>query len=411
MMTHRHADHIAGFARCAETYKKLKVGAVWMPIWESQYSTTAMKFQAQLLQTAASLRSHFAGLTQPSTDEVTARKFMENAIGPLGAAGGSNAAALQLLKQGFAGVTPNYYKAGDSPTIPQVLRDAGLEASILGPPPIDDLDLMKLMDLQKGVGEYLAGEGEGNGNGPYDPFGPAWEVTPPNLSPNDAKRSFTLAGLREWQIQRSLLEFSSVADAEAARLRMEEALKASQPIAALVAATTLNSFLNNQSLVVLFKFKNKKLLFVGDAQAGNWEHWLYGTDAPNKTGASAVSSSAEQILTSLDFYKVGHHGSTNATPKVVVDSLGAGAKKFAAMCSTQKGVYGTESPGDPSKGTEVPRIPLLNALEAKCALVRSDQMQIQANGKVIAAAAPAPLPASGDGYRFEPGKLWVDCYL
>jgi hypothetical protein len=49
---------------------------------------------------------------------------------------------------------------------------------------------------------------------------------------------------------------------------------------------------------------------------------LYGTDAPDKTGDSAVSGSAEQILTSLDFYKVGHHGSTNATPKVVVDSLG-----------------------------------------------------------------------------------------
>jgi hypothetical protein len=81
------------------------------------------------------------------------------------------------------------------------------------------------------------------------------------------------------------------------------------------------------------------------------------------------------------------------------------------MCSTQKSVYGTESPGDPSKGTEVPRIPLLSALQAKCALVRSDQVKIEANGKVIAAAVPAPLPASGDGYRFEQGNLWVDCYL
>jgi hypothetical protein len=71
----------------------------------------------------------------------------------------------------------------------------------------------------------------------------------------------------------------------------------------------------------------------------------------------------------------------------------------------------TGARGDPTKGTEVPRVPLLTALEAKCALVRSDQVQIKANGKVIAAAAPAPLPASGDGYRFDPGDLYVDCYL
>ena len=54
---------------------------------------------------------------------------------------------------------------------------------------------------------------------------------------------------------------------------MERSLKACQPEAALVAAKQLNSFLNNQSLVVLFEYKGKRLLFVGDAQAGNWEHW------------------------------------------------------------------------------------------------------------------------------------------
>src|SRR5262249_20398457 len=211
MMTHRHADHIAGFARCAETYKKLRVGAVWMPIWESQYSPTALKYQAELAQTALSLSNHFAGLGQPSDDEITARAFMENAIGsPAAGAGGSNAQALDLLKRGLSGVTPGYYKAGDTPNIPQVLRDAGLEASILGPPPADDLELMKLMDLQKGVGEYLAAEGDANGKQPFEPFGTAWEAKPPTLSPNDAGRSFTHSGLREWATDRTLLEFGSV---------------------------------------------------------------------------------------------------------------------------------------------------------------------------------------------------------
>ena len=33
---------------------------------------------------------------------------------------------------------------------------------------------------------------------------------------------------------------------------------------------------------MLFTFGGKKLLFVGDAQAGNWEHWLYRVDAPDR---------------------------------------------------------------------------------------------------------------------------------
>src|SRR5262249_32890231 len=56
IMTHRHADHIAGFARCAETFRGLTVGGVWMPIWESEYEPTALKFQAERTRTALQLR-------------------------------------------------------------------------------------------------------------------------------------------------------------------------------------------------------------------------------------------------------------------------------------------------------------------------------------------------------------------
>jgi len=131
IMTHRHADHLAGFARCVDTFKKLKVGAVWMPIWESEYEPTAVKFQAELTRTALGLRQHLTALGANATEEqITARKFMENATGELGAAGsaakGSNALALELLKRGFAGVTPSYYKNGDTAVLPKTLVDAGL---------------------------------------------------------------------------------------------------------------------------------------------------------------------------------------------------------------------------------------------------------------------------------------------
>ncbi len=163
--------------------------------------------------------------------------------------------------------------------------------------------------------------------------------------------------------------------------------------------------------MVLFTFKGKKLLFVGDAQAGNWEHWLFKTDTPDKNATGTMDSVAQQILTSLNFYKVGHHGSGNATPKAAVEMMGTQNHKFAAMCSTQEGVYGTEDPDDPTKGTEVPRIPLLEKLGSESALVRSDQIPIAIPGLKVEAKVPAALPTPLPGYRFEQGPLWVDCYL
>ena len=416
IMTHRHADHIAGFARCADTFKTLTVGGVWMPIWESEYEPTALKFQAELTRTALGLRQHLTSLGASASEaQNTARKYMENATGELdaiGAAGkGSNAVALDLLKHGFTGVTPNYYKGGDKAVLPQALVDAGLSCQILGPPPVADVDLMKLMDLQKNVGQYLTNT-DAEGTGVYEPFGTEWEIDPAIAPTNGQSEFYNPESFREW-VEGPRKSWEPVTNEEAlrARCKMEAQLQQSQPIAALTAAKQLNAFLNNQSLVVLFTFKGKNLLFVGDAQAGNWEHWLFGTDAPDKLASGTIAPVARQILTSLDFYKVGHHGSGNATPKAAADMMGTQDHKFVAMCSTQADVYGTEDPDDSTKGTEVPRAPLLAKLASESALVRSDQIAITVDGKEIEAKVPTPLPAPLPGSRLKKGALWVDCYL
>ena len=421
IMTHRHADHIAGFARCADKFEKLKIAAVWMPIWESEYEPTALKFQTELTHAALGLQRHLTALATNATEKQntvlkcnTALEYMQNATGnfdgiaALGKA--SNAVALDLLKRGFSGVSPKYYKAGDKPQLPDALAKIGLKCEILGPPPITDLDLMKLMDLKKNVGQYLADQADEEGVD-FTPFGAEWEIDPSQKPETVNNEFYTPESFREW-ILGERKSWGPVQEEESrkARDRMENMLDQLQPIVALTAAKQLNSFLNNQSLVTLFEFKGKKLLFVGDAQAGNWEHWLFSSDTPDKVGTGSIDAVAREILTSLDFYKVGHHGSGNATPKLVAETMGTG-KKFAAMCSTEEGVYGTEDPDDPTKGTEVPRGPLLKKLASDSALVRSDQFPITVNGTEIRARAPAPLPPSIPGCRFEVGPLWVDCYL
>ncbi|MCP4072432.1 MAG: hypothetical protein GY742_11925 [Hyphomicrobiales bacterium] len=77
-------------------------------------------------------------------------------------------------------------------------------------------------------------------------------------------------------------------------------------------ALKLNRGINNTSLVLAFELvqTGKVLLFVGDAQNGNWKswddgHWLEGED----------KITAKNLLERTVLYKVGHHGSHNATLK------------------------------------------------------------------------------------------------
>jgi hypothetical protein len=177
------------------------------------------------------------------------------------------------------------------------------------------------------------------------------------------------------------------------------------PEALFLAAKKLDSMLNNQSLVVLFTWKEKKLLFAGDAQGGNWEYWLYDMDKPKSDpSAETLAKEGRDVLGSLDFYKVGHHGSTNATPISAVEAMGG---HFVSMCSTEAGTFGSIE-----NKSEVPREPLLDALSKKSALVRSDQIDVELEGLNVPAAADAPakLPKPKSG-KFVVGSCYVDYLL
>ena len=394
IVTHRHADHIIGFSRCEEVFKEFKVDAIWMPHWETEYVAEVVNFQADLTALALDVQQQLAAAGPEDADAAAILGMLENATGVSrkeGPGGGTNAKSLDLLKTKL-GVKPKYLSRGDKPTLPAGLVAAGLEATILGPPPADALDFMKLTDLKKGVGQYLgAAQGGGGTKGGLAPFASAWVATPDD---------YPVSAFREWA-PRSARRDSDQRSSE----RIEQVIAEAQPAALFTAAKQLDNFLNNQSLVVLFTWNGKTLLFAGDAQAGNWEYWLYDLDTPSKTtlGVTPTPEGAS-ILGKLDFYKVGHHGSTNATPIAAVAAMGTG---FAAMCSTQ-----ADSFGSVENASEVPRGPLLDALGKKCALVRSDQIKVEFDGLDVPPAADTPAevtkPRRG---RYEVGSCFVDYVL
>jgi beta-lactamase superfamily II metal-dependent hydrolase len=406
IMTHRHADHIAGFK--VERFNDFKASMVWMPYWEQfnekkvdsgnnlQLDTQAfaaslanvalqlsggenadaMKALVQLgkphgVETkdvnsahnllvniqdlAANLAIQFRGRDDADAKEALAQLGNATGIADFNAAASDkkklagNAAALNMLKNhlGSNGDNVRYYAAGDKPDLPKELT--GLKATILGPPPEKSKSFLALMDLKKGVGQYLDSMTDGvDGPSPIQPFAKEWIVEAKDYPQQEA------------------LKYDDIA----------QRVNTAQPDMLAAAAAKIENFLNNQSLVVLFEFDGKKLLFAGDAQGGNWEYWLYKIEAPLKdpTDAGDIVEASKELLQTIDFYKVGHHGSTNATPIPVVEAAVARpttSKGFVSMCSTEKGVY-----GNPDKDTEVPRVLLMDELNKGSCLVRSDSIPI-----------------------------------
>jgi len=357
IMTHRHADHIAGFK--AERFKDFKASMVWMPYWEQfnekQTPDSANNLLLDIQDLAASLAIQFRGRGDSDAKEALAQLGNATGIDDFSAAAtdkkkrGGNAVALDMLKiqLGSNGANVRYYAAGDKPELPDELKD--LKATILGPPPEKAKAFLALMDLKKGVGQYLDSMANGaDGPSPIQPFADEWIVKSKDYPKQDK------------------LKYDEIT----------QRVNTAQPDMLATAAAKIENFLNNQSLVVLFEFDGKKLLFAGDAQGGNWEYWLYQMEAPlkNPTDAGDIVEASKELLQTIAFYKVGHHGSTNATPIPVVDAAVARPKTnkgFVSMCSTEKGVY-----GNPDKDTEVPRVLLMDELNKGSCLVRSDSIPI-----------------------------------
>lgn len=343
ILTHYHADHMSGFASNSDDFAQFDVGAVWITNRLDPDNPASSKFMAQLTTVAQQLQLQLGARADDAGIE--ARNKVENALG-VSKNGGSNAKALKLLQGGFKNKPPVYYfQGGDTPILPDELKGM-ITAEILGPSPKDSGGEFAASDNK--TEQYLTALGE---EGVPDAA---------RVQPFDERKWSASAA----DYPASTFDEFPSKDKRTGASRLQDILTSMQPDALAAAADKLDGTLNNQSLVVLFSCNGKKLLFVGDAQWGNWAYWLYGKGV--KGSDPGITDRAKEILSSVDFYKVGHHGSTNATP---IPAVGALNYVCACMCSTATGAYGSLT-----KKTEVPRTALMDALEERTGkrLVRSD---------------------------------------
>jgi beta-lactamase superfamily II metal-dependent hydrolase len=340
--THAHQDHISGFNRFRDLFNKFKVGEVWLPWTWDENNEKALKIQRIQAALTAQLSQHFEALG------MNASKSVLHAIENLSLS--RNKQAIELLKSGFGNNEAKVYylKAGDILNSEDTCIP-GLLVRILGPP--ESEEFLAKMNPPSTERYLRMVEGKADTANVIVPFEQRWRV-------DEKKFKIPLEKDEEKQLQ------------DYANLSLDDL------------AFSLDHARNNESLVILFIFQNQHLLFAGDAQYGNWKSWL-------------ENEQSHDILTKINFFKVAHHGSHNATPKAALERMSDG--EFAAMVSTQS------EPWD-----VIPRDPLMARLDEKTKkkIVRSDWLPIKGAPKPITDSKPPSPTTMPKGFRR--GDLWFD---
>lgn len=344
--THRHTDHISGFATKkgkgpGDKIAALKPSMVIQPWTERPDAPRQWKGDKGFNAALTSALALMDGVAQFTFDEAKhLRKDLRQEVQFLAADALANKLAVQnLAKMGRAGKAM-YVSYGTRLALGRLLP--GVNVRVLGPP-----TLAQKADI---ANQKATNKDE------YWHFHSFWKLRADTSALRRGRSLFPKAATyaasevppeARWFIQRLR------------QARGEQLLR-------IVRA--MDEALNNTSVILLMQIGKKRFLFPGDAQ---WENWEYSLQRDKKD------------LRNVDLYKVGHHGSLNATPKTLwklFTKRGNRAKQ--ARLTTLMSTRSNSKHGHRETHTEVPRESLLTQLRANSNF-RSTQELENAGGLVL----------------------------
>lgn len=305
-MSHRHKDHVSGFA--SELWASVEVGEVWLPWTEDPEDPTARAVLHRQSAFALALDHSLAGIRVRQQLDATSVDAIE--LAALNAM--TNQKAMDTLHAGFKGPRKKRYVSRELGTI-ETKSLPGVTVHVLGPAKSEDV---------------------------------IREMNPPK------EESFFRAAVEEGVVDLAVamppsgLPFAAyeLADEELARYDglvpdedLVELLSMMSDEGALFAAVALDKAVNNTSLMLLFEVGDAYLLFPGDSQWGTWDLNMKDADMRRLMGRTT-------------FYKIGHHGSHNATPVTFVEEI-LGTNFWAAASVVPHGRF-----------KEIPKAELLEEL-------------------------------------------------
>jgi hypothetical protein len=286
--THRHADHIAGFA--LPVWDKVKVDGVWLPWVEDLSDPEAVDLQRELEDVATALVG-FSGqaLALSGRRDIRISSTMWEIVGLLAANASPGDAALERLRgetDGFVAPDAVRYLSNDGDEDTVVATPfPDVKVHVLGPS--RNRDVLKKMNPPKSA-EWLSQLAVVAATGPA-------RDSPKRLFDARYEMPEEMLATPEFKALESQMGFTSrlhqVGDDEA-----------------LLAASKLEDWCNNTSLFIVLEVGERRLVFPGDTQEGGWRHVMdRDTTMP--------------IVRNADFYKVSHHGSHNGTPQRFVNDV------------------------------------------------------------------------------------------
>jgi hypothetical protein len=394
VVTHEHRDHLSGFNQARDVFDRIEIGGVWMGWTEKpgdpqadalagRRNAAAARLKAALASprgVAASVAGALGGLAglaafhADDSAEPVGRRTIADALAYVRRRG-EQVEAIEYLEPGepprtLDGVERIRVFSLGPPRDPKLLLDSGVTKKRLEEGTIYHLAaapsaVLAAVDQGLGVADGPDVDGER-----YRPF---------------AKQHAIGRG-DDWfaEIESFVTTIYDHPDRSWRRID-DDWIASYEPL-----ALKLDEDTNNTSLVLAFELEETGdvLLFVGDAQVGNWLSW---------EKVSFAVPGRDQPLPALDlvrrtvFYKVGHHASHNATLKkeglerMESDRLVAFVPLDVATAKKQG-----------KKGWDMPAAPLEAALLRKTGerLVISDRTR---------QAPPAALAAG-----VEVGDEWVD---
>lgn len=300
--THEHWDHISGFGQAKEIWtdkNRLTVGQVYLSWAEDKDNSLAKRLRKErhgmrmALQGAAA-RMRLGGNTETAEDVSNLLSFF--------AAAGTTSDALDVVKS-LSDVT--YCTPSDKPV---KLPGTDVRMYVLGPPP--DEKFIKKYNPSKKASETYHMDSE---NQLVDMFAPTRDADVDSPFDENSRIPLSVAEQMPFFQQHYWGEVIEVEDdlppkrkekSQAWRRIDADWLDSSEAL-----ALQLDSATNNTCLVLALELANGDvLLFAADAQVGNWLSWQ---DLKWKVEGKEVTG--PDLLERTIFYKVGHHGSHNAT--------------------------------------------------------------------------------------------------
>lgn len=339
VVTHRHKDHLSGFANdeAATTIDALRPGLIVRPWTETPDlaadATAPVGSASRRLLTGLREGHVFASELAAAIGETggalrdRVRKLADDQL--------KNAEAIARLDQWAEQADSEYLHAGMASKMEKVVP--GLSVEVLGPPTVEQHP--DVVNARARDPEYWM---------LYQGFVTTGLPSATLDTDNDTDDDAFAAGM-------ATLEH----DIPAGPARwLANKLRSQQVHSLKRIVRTLDDALNNTSLILAFTVGDKRLLFPGDGQIENWRFTL---DRLPKDKALT------KRLRAVDLYKVGHHGSRNATPRSLLD-LWDDERRPTSLLSTRSGTHGD------SEATAVPRATLVSALQERTDLHNTETL-------------------------------------